>query len=101
MKNDLVPFFSPEGVAIIGASTNPRKLSHGILKNMTMYGYQGGIYPINPKADQILGMKCYPDVAKVPGVPAASGGSKLSLSSRVVFGRSAAAGLLSKRNAGR
>jgi len=66
MKNDLTPFFSPEGVAIIGASTNHRKLSHGILKNMTMYGYQGGIYPINPKADQILGMKCYLDIAKVP-----------------------------------
>ncbi|MEA3326389.1 MAG: acetate--CoA ligase family protein [Chloroflexota bacterium] len=66
MKNDLASFFSPAGVAIIGASTNPRKLSHGILKNMTLYGYQGGIYPINPKADQILGMQCYPDVAEVP-----------------------------------
>ncbi len=66
MKNDLAPFFSPTGVAIVGASTNPRKLSHGILKNMTMYGYQGGIYPVNPKADQILGIKSYTDVSKVP-----------------------------------
>ncbi len=66
MKNDLAPFFSPKGVAIVGASTNPRKLSHGILKNMTMYGYQGGIYPVNPKADQILGIKSYTDVSKVP-----------------------------------
>jgi len=66
MTNDLAPFFSPTGVAIIGASTNPRKLSHGILKNLSMYGYQGGIYPINPKADQILGMKCFPDISLVP-----------------------------------
>ena len=66
MTNDLAPFFSPKGVAIIGASTNPKKLSHGILKNLTLYGYQGGIYPINPKADQILGMKAYADVADVP-----------------------------------
>jgi hypothetical protein len=40
MTNDLAPFFSPKGVAIIGASTNPKKLSHGILKNLTLYGYQ-------------------------------------------------------------
>ncbi len=66
MTSDLAPFFSPTGVAIVGASTNPRKLSHGILKNMTLYGYQGGIYPINPKADEILGLKSYPDVASVP-----------------------------------
>lgn len=66
MKNDIAPFFSPTGVAIIGASTNPRKLSHGILKNLLAYGYVGGIYPINPKADRILGMRCYPDVSLVP-----------------------------------
>jgi acetyltransferase len=41
-------------------------LSHGILKNMTLYGFEGGIYPINPKADSILGLKAYPDVADVP-----------------------------------
>ena len=66
MTTDLAPFFSPAGVAIIGASTNPRKLSYGILKNLTLYGYTGGIYPVNPKADQILGLKVYPDVSEVP-----------------------------------
>lgn len=66
MTSDLTAFFSPEGVAIIGASTNPNKLSHGILKNMKGYGYQGGIYPINPKADAILGLKAYSDVSDVP-----------------------------------
>lgn len=66
MTSDLAPFFSPAGVAIIGASTNPRKLSYGILKNLTLYGYQGGIYPVNPKADEILGLKVFPDVSVVP-----------------------------------
>jgi acetyl coenzyme A synthetase (ADP forming)-like protein len=66
MTSDLTPFFSPSGVAIIGASTNPHKLSHGILKNMTLYGYQGGIYPVNPKADAILSLKAYPDISDVP-----------------------------------
>ncbi len=66
MTSDLAPFFSPKGVAIIGASTNPRKLSHGILKNLSLYGFEGGIYPVNPGADQILGLKSYPDIALVP-----------------------------------
>ncbi len=66
MTSDLAPFFSPSGVAIIGASTDPRKLSHGILKNMTLYGYEGGIYPVNPKAVEILGLKSYADVSLVP-----------------------------------
>lgn len=66
MTNDLAPFFSPAGVAIIGASTNPSKLSYGILKNMTLYGYSGEIYPVNPKADQILGLKAFQDVTLVP-----------------------------------
>lgn len=66
MTSDLAPFFSPTGVAIIGASTNPRKLSYGILKNMTEYGFEGGIYPVNPKAEEALGLKVYADVAEVP-----------------------------------
>ncbi|KUK45744.1 MAG: Putative acetyl-CoA synthetase, partial [Anaerolinea thermophila] len=66
MTSDLEPFFSPKGVAIIGASTNPRKLSHAILKNLSLYGLEGGIYPVNPGADQILGLKSYPNVTLVP-----------------------------------
>lgn len=66
IHQDLAPFFSPKGVAIIGASQDPQKLSHGILKNMTLYGYTGGIYPVNPKADQILGLPAYANIADVP-----------------------------------
>jgi acetyltransferase len=66
MKNQLSYFFSPAGVAVIGASSNPNKLSYGIFKNLTQYNYQGKIYPVNPKADEILGLKCFPDIASVP-----------------------------------
>jgi acetyltransferase len=66
MTIDLAPFFSPAGVAIIGASTNPGKLSYGIVRNLTLYGYAGGIYPVNPKAGEILGLQAYPDVSTVP-----------------------------------
>ena len=66
MQNSLSPFFSPKGVAIIGASSKPNKLSYGILKNLTSYGYQGEIYPVNPGSTEILGKKCYPDILQVP-----------------------------------
>ena len=66
MQSDLVPFFNPRGVAIVGASSNPGKLSFGIIKNLTQYGYQGAIYPVNPNAKEILGLKCYSDLASVP-----------------------------------
>ncbi len=59
-------FFSPKGVAIIGASADPNKLSHGILKNMLSYGYTGAIYPVNPKSEKILDLPCYPTVTEVP-----------------------------------
>lgn len=63
-------FFNPESVAVIGASTSPEKLGHAVLRNMIDCGYtsNGGIlYPINPKADELLGLKAYPSVNDVPG----------------------------------
>jgi acetate---CoA ligase (ADP-forming) len=66
MQNTLSSFFDAEGVALIGASASPNKLSHGILRNLMQYGYQGNIYPVNPKADEILGLRSYPDIASVP-----------------------------------
>ena len=59
-------FFKPAGVALVGASSNPNKLSHGILKNLIEFGYQGKIYPVNPGSQQILGLACYPDIPSIP-----------------------------------
>jgi acetyl coenzyme A synthetase (ADP forming)-like protein len=66
LKKNLEHFFEPKGVAVIGASTNPGKLSHGILKNLVQYGYAGGKYPVNPGADEILGLRCFPSIRDVP-----------------------------------
>lgn len=60
-------FFNPRAVAVIGASRTPGKLGYGVLNNIIEHGYQGAIYPINPKADEILGLKCYSTVLAVPG----------------------------------
>lgn len=66
MENSLKPFFDANGVAIVGASSKPNKLSYGIVRNLTLYGFKGGIYPVNPKADEILGYRCYQDILSVP-----------------------------------
>jgi len=60
-------FFNPGSVAVIGASENPKKLGHRILLNVVNGGYKGAIYPINPTAKEILGLKCYPSVSDIPG----------------------------------
>ena len=60
-------FFNPQAVAVIGASRTPGKLGHGVLHNIIQHGYRGAVYPINPKADEILGLACYPSVLDVPG----------------------------------
>jgi acetyl coenzyme A synthetase (ADP forming)-like protein len=62
-------FFIPKSVAVIGASTNPEKLGYSVVKNLLDGGYakQGKVYPINPKAPEILGFKAYPTVMDVPG----------------------------------
>jgi acetyl coenzyme A synthetase (ADP forming)-like protein len=59
-------FFNPRSVAVLGASRNETKLGFAILRNVVESGYQGTVYPINPKADEILSLKCYPSVLAVP-----------------------------------
>lgn len=55
-------FFEPEGVAVVGASRDPIKYGHSLLKNQIDLGFKGRIYPVNPKADEILGLQAYPRV---------------------------------------
>jgi acetyltransferase len=66
MPDPLQAFFHPSGVALIGASSNPTKLSYGVLRNLATQGYAGQIYPVNPKGGEILGLKVYPSVADTP-----------------------------------
>jgi acetyl coenzyme A synthetase (ADP forming)-like protein len=64
----LTPFFKPSGVAVIGASGDPAKLGYGILANLLHpeNGFPGPVYPVNPRAEKILGVQCYPDILSVP-----------------------------------
>jgi acetyl coenzyme A synthetase (ADP forming)-like protein len=60
-------FFRPRSVAIIGASRNPRKVGHVILRNFLEGKFRGKIYPINPNTEKIFDLPCYPSVLKIPG----------------------------------
>ncbi|MDE1920592.1 MAG: acetate--CoA ligase family protein [Candidatus Omnitrophica bacterium] len=58
--------FNPKRVAVIGASSDPSKIGHQVIKNIIEGGYQGEIIPVNPKADVILGVKAYKSLNDVP-----------------------------------
>jgi acyl-CoA synthetase (NDP forming) len=57
--------FKPLSIAIIGASRTPGKVGFEVLKNILDSGFKGSIYPINPKAQNILGFKCYSSVLEI------------------------------------
>lgn len=62
-------FFQPKSVAVVGASRQPGKVGFDVLNNLINGGFEGDIYPVNPKSKEILGLTCYPDIAAIPGKP--------------------------------
>lgn len=66
MGGKLDALFRPKSVAIVGASRTPGKVGHILARNMIDSGYAGDIIPINPNAEEILGLKAYPSVLDVP-----------------------------------
>ncbi|MBI5539860.1 MAG: acetate--CoA ligase family protein [Bacteroidia bacterium] len=65
--NDLKAFFEPKSIALIGASVKELSIGNVIIKNLLHYGFTGPIYPINPKVDEIRGLKAYQSIIDVPG----------------------------------
>lgn len=68
--------FEPKSVAVIGASRDPHKVGHGVLKNLKDGGFfmtrfnqpfRGSIYPVNPNCESLLGLKCYKSLSKIRG----------------------------------
>ena len=62
-------FFTPRSVAVIGASRTEGKVGYEILNNLIRDGYEGEIFPINPKVDEVQGIKSYPDIASIGKTP--------------------------------
>lgn len=70
MRANLQYFFQPESVAVIGASQHKGKVGHEVLNNIVTYGYQGMVYCINIRADEIediVGLNPYKSIRDVPG----------------------------------
>lgn len=66
-RPDLDLLFRPRSVAVAGASTNVDSAGHDYVRSLKEFGFDGAVYPINPKADEIAGFKAYPNLAAIPG----------------------------------
>ena len=67
--NPIHRLLKPQSVAVIGASADPSKTAGRPVAYLKKLGFKGDIFPVNPKSIEINGLKCYPDIASIPGVP--------------------------------
>ncbi|MTI83742.1 MAG: CoA-binding protein [Firmicutes bacterium] len=58
--------FKPVSIAVLGASKTPGKIGHAVVRNILDSGYQGSLYPVNPKEEMIEELDCYSNVAEIP-----------------------------------
>ena len=59
-------FFYPKSIAVVGASEDPGKAGYQIVRNLLDLQFSGPVYPVNPKLDELCGIKCFPDLAAIP-----------------------------------
>ncbi|MGC9454331.1 MAG: acetate--CoA ligase alpha subunit [Phycisphaerae bacterium] len=62
-------FFDPKSVAVVGASRQKGKVGHEIVVNLVRGDFAGEVYPVNPKADEVEGLRCYPDLKSIETPP--------------------------------
>src|SRR3982751_6404715 len=62
----LEAIFAPQSVAIVGASPDPSKLGHRVLRNIVDNGYAGRVFPIHPTAPTVLDLPSFPSIGAVP-----------------------------------
>ena len=66
---DLKPFFAPASVALVGATDDLTRFAGRVLMRMMNFGYQGKVYPVNPRFKEVRGLKCYASVRNLPEAP--------------------------------
>ena len=67
--NAIARLLKPRSVAVIGASGDAAKTAGRPVAYLRKHGFTGEIYPVNPRAETIGGLRCYPDIASIPGTP--------------------------------
>ena len=65
----LEPLLNPASIAVVGASGNAARIGGMPLAHLTKFGYAGAIYPINPKYEEVFGLRCWPDLEALPAAP--------------------------------
>jgi acetate---CoA ligase (ADP-forming) len=66
MPSSLTPFFNPNGVVVIGASTSPEKLGYGAARNLVYSGYDGAIHFVGQRTGRLFNRPLYTDLSQVP-----------------------------------
>jgi acetyltransferase len=61
----LESLFNPLAIAVIGASVDAGKVGHAVLHNLIRFKFNGNLYPVNPSAGEILGLKTYPNIGDI------------------------------------
>ena len=65
----LARLLSPESVAVIGASANLEQFNGRVVKNLLRHGFGGRVYPVNPKYEEVAGVRCWPKLDALPETP--------------------------------
>jgi len=69
MSNAILKLMEPSSIAVIGASTDPKKTAGRAIAYLQKHHFKGKIYPVNPRVEEIAGLKCYPDIESLPETP--------------------------------
>ncbi|AEC20818.1 putative Acetyl-CoA synthetase [Pusillimonas sp. T7-7] len=69
MNDRLESLLNPQSISFIGASARADRIGGMPIELLTRYGYNGDIYPVNPKYQEVFGLKCYPDIESLPKAP--------------------------------
>lgn len=60
-------FFNAKSIALVGATNKKDRIGYVVFDNLLNYGYKGKLYPVNPKYEQIEGVKAYSSIPEIPG----------------------------------
>lgn len=69
MFHRLSPLLQPRSIAMIGASNNPARIGGMPLDLLRQFNFEGQVYPVNPKYEEVFGYRCYADIESVPQAP--------------------------------
>ncbi len=64
-RSSLERLMRPGAIAVVGASRTPRSIGHAVVDNLVQHGFAGPVYPVNPHAERVAGLSCYPSLAAI------------------------------------